>query len=140
MFTASCGRKVNDNKYYDLEMKEEPMCGIHVEFQTAAEADTFLGIAESFATNHGIAKSSLRAVRNNPSPHFKLGSIYQSDKVIISSFAVIAPEDLYGQSKMSVLRRDYPFSEFKALAESFGDSFRQNFTNRVRVTIDEGPK
>lgn len=103
------------------------MRGIHVEFRTAAEVDAFLEIVESLATKHGIAKSGLRAIRNKPSPHFKLGSIYQSDKVILSSLAVIATEALDDQSKMSGLRRDYPFSEFKALAESLDDSFRQKF-------------
>jgi hypothetical protein len=39
--------------------------------------------------------------------------MYQSSNVIISSFAVVAPEDRYGQSRMSVLRRDFAPADFK---------------------------
>ena len=131
---------MSDNVHYDLEMKEQPTCQVHVEFLNAQEADEFFKVIKSFAESHGIPESRGRSVSNRPSPHFRTEPMYYSEQVIISSMAVVAPDDQYGQSSMSVLRRDFPAADFKKMADSFAESFTRVFTNRVRFTFDEGKK
>ena len=138
--TEGCERKMNDIVHYDFEMKNEPTCQIYVEFRDVREADAFFGVLKTFAESHDIPGSRLRATRNYSAPQFRSAPMYQSEQVIISSMAVIAPDEPYGQSRMSVLRRDYPIADFKKLADSFAESFRQAFNNRVRFTFDEGHK
>jgi len=140
MATAGCDQNMNDNVHYDLEAKEEPSAWVHIPLQDAQETEMFFRILREFAEHHGIPESRLRSASRFPTPQFKSAPMYQSSNVIISSFAVVAPEDRYGQSRMSVLRRDFVPADFKRLADDYLDRFRAAFTNRVQSTFEDNRK
>jgi len=131
---------MNDAIYYDLEAKQEPTTSVHVVFRERDEIEKFLGILRDFAKAHQIPESRLRATSNYSTPQFKTGPIYQSDTVVITSMCCLAPEDPYGDGRMSLLRRDFAPAEFKKLADDYLARFQQAFSNRVQSTFEDNRK
>jgi hypothetical protein len=122
---------------YDLEMKEEPSAWVHISFQCVEESETFARILQEFAHAHDIPESQLQSFRKFYAPQFKTLPMYHGRNVNISSSCVLAPEDLYGQSRMLLLRKDFPPVEFKRLADDYLARFLHVFKDRVRSTFED---
>lgn len=128
---------MSESVNFDLEVKEEPSAWIRIPFRDAEESQTFSRILSEFAQVHDIPESQLRVVSYSLTPQFKRVPVYQSGTVIISSFCVLTPDDSYGQSRMSLLRRDFPPADFKRLADDYLVRFQQAFSNRVQSTFED---
>jgi hypothetical protein len=135
-----CEREMKDDVHYDLEMKEEPSAWVHIPFQTSDESETFLHILRVFTLAHSIPESRLQVTSYYTNVQFKSVPMYLNSNIIISSLCVLVPEDSYGQSRMSVLRRDFAPEDFKRLADDYLARFRQAFSNRVQSTFEDNRK
>lgn len=132
---SGCERTMKDNTAYDFEMKEGPTCQVYVDLQTPREVEVYAELLKKFAAGHAIPESTARIVSPPASPHLKRIPMYQNRDWLISSMAIVAEEGSYAQSRLTVLRRDFPSDDFKRLAETFADGFREVFTNRVRIDL-----
>lgn len=138
--TVGCERRVNESVHYDLEMKEGPTASVHIPFQDTKEADVFSRILREFTQAHTIPEVQDRVVSYYSNPQFKIMPMYQGSNVLISSFCVLDPRDSYGQSRISVLRRDFAPTQFKLLADDYLNRFRQIFSNRVVSAFEDNRK
>ena len=131
---------MNEDFHYDLEMKEEPTASVHIPFQDAKDSEVFSQIYREFAQAHGLAEVQLRAISFYPNPQWKTLAIYQSSNVLVSGFCVLAAGDSYGQSRISVLRREFAPAEFKRMADDYLARFRRAFSNRILESFEDNRK